>query len=482
MGKPWSESAEDWNVKALPAALQQWANATRAYGVSSTGTFDSEAASWKTRSLVATADKAFVAADQKTGSHSWWDAVNYAGVENVDVGPQIASVMEILQDRLEYIMDGGFDGFEYEFDANASLDHSDVTWSGEAAYEVTAGVPSASAASVDATFTVAGEKTYTWASDATLPNFEASDLSWADAELLTTLREFALEMIDDGEVDSIVEKYRASLEYDYEQRSHRAAAQLFFVGAADTSPAALALRRRGEEIERQVAAFRAELIRSMYPDSNSIVGALGLLISDASRKDTVALENQRLIVQIKLQDAARIIEARIAEAQMETSIEIAEARETTQANISTAENNFRKHQQEFITAAQLFGVTLEAAIKLGVVNQSAKLDILKTLLALDSAAIELHYKHIDLIIQLRREVQVNRMKAAMWRMEISEALINAATVPLGVPMMPPDPSKFETKLAGALSTAGQMAISGGMVGGPIGGAIGAGLGLLTALF
>lgn len=399
-------------------------------------------ASWQPRSLVSAVDAARGSLlDGLSSGDLWFQRVGWQQVEHVDIRQFMDMARTRLQERLRYLMEGDFDGAGSELSSiwwNPQPLSADVI--DEIKIEPGAAVPGTLTVpqTVDHVFSAVGAVAWSLTDPAVT--------DWANAAVIEVLREFALLLINDGEVDSIVEKYRAAITNDYEASTHRAAALMYFGGASNTSPARLSAWRRSEEIERQVAAFRAELLYNLYPNPNSIVGVFQAFVNDSSRIDAFNVQKNAQILQSKLSQLDAALNGVIQKALMDTQASITNANLTTEANV-----------REVMAKVQLMIGALDSRIRIGLTNDSSKIEIARLIVALDTTIAEIELRYADTATQLRRELQVNRLKTYMWNIELSETLMNAAGLPLGVPMVPPDPSKFETRLTAGMQTFGAVA-------------------------
>lgn len=485
MSNIWSDTDYDWEVKALPAGVRVWSQAYAGVRVNKEGRFmrlgtqngvnyysetngdaceDSEDtslplitdAAWEARSFVKAADDARGVANLKVtgvnGEQDWWTITNYANAENEDARIFFSAAREVLKNRMEYVLNANFGSLDEAFPEgwyNAS--EQDVDISGYTVPKVQ--------------LSMIGQQYYPLPSTTQWPGtgqaaFEAATTEWNNETVFEALREFAYRLLDDLEVDSLVTRYRQGLEADYEARCQRNAAMIYFAGSAATSPALLNTMRMSTEIERMVAAYRADILRSILPDSTSIAGVFHAFVTDAQRKDNFNLQRAEQILQGRQSAIDKALMALVTDAGNETSM----------------------LNQVTIGKINLAIAALDAILRISIASESARVDILRLLTALDQSLAELELKQFTVAQAARQEMQVNRMKAAMWKIEIAESLMNAATIPLGIPMSAPEPSKFETRLSAGISTGVNIATSLAAFGNPVL-SVGAGLigGLATGL-
>lgn len=474
----WSDTDYDWEVKALPAGIRVWAQAYAGVMVNKEGRFmradandptnpiylsevkstaleaseDNsnplvEDADWTPRSFLHAIDEARGVANLTINEKPWWSYVNYENAMNENVTTFLEAARKILSDRKELILSADFGSLDESFEdgwynpSEQSVDVSGYT------------VPSVSVSTQDLmNFNPIGYSTM-WPGSTP---FEASTTTWDHPEVFEVLRDFAYQLIDNLEMDSMVERYRLALEADYEARVQRNAAMLFLAGAASTSPAALSAYRMSSEIERMVAAYRADILRAILPDTHAIASVFGAFVQDSSRIDSFKLNKAQQILQARMSAIDKAIVTAVADAGNET-------------NVLT---------QNMAAKVNLAIAALDARLKISVAAESARLDVLRIITALDQALAELQLKQAAAAQAARQEWQVNQMKVAMWKIELAESLMNSATIPLGVQMAAPEPSKFETRLSAGISTGINMATALAGFGNP---ALSIGVGLVGGL-
>lgn len=452
------------NASAFPAALDAWSKAYIGWPIARdvddkpTGELDTTRGSvyksWGPRSLVLAVDRARNAVETSSLGSGWFTSVGYADVENASVIPLLDAAKKHIEDAMEYLMDGDF--------TTPIEDLGDEWWKPRAADAIASVVPDPTAGEatgedVTAPTTANMSTVYTphgataWA--AVVPT--ATD--WDNTDVLDVLREFANAMIDDGSVDDIVAKFRGAITAEYTMEAQRATGILYFAGAANTSPAALSFWRRTEEIERQVAAFRAELLNRMYPDPNSIVGIFSALAGDAARIDNTKLQQNQQILQSNISRMDAYLEAAVASASNSTQASINNGQFDTQVSIETFARKIEAEARYILSA-------LEARARVGSITDTTKIELARMIVNLYQNLTTIEQQHASVITELRREWQTNRLKMLMWKIELAETLMNCATIPLGVPMVPPQPSQFETRMAAGIQTfvnvAGTLAPSG----------------------
>jgi len=463
---------------ALPAALDGWAQAYIGWpmdrdedGSLATGEFDYFAVdrydAWHPKSVVFAVDEARDAAIEN--EDILFNNVGWAGINNVSVIPYLDAAEQHILDFIEYLLSGDFSvaredlGDEFWEPRLTDLDTTTVAGDAEAG-EASGGDPGKPTANAVDTGL---EPIYSPQGDNDWAFFSPAATDWVNTTVLDAIRDFIEYFINDADVDAIVAKYRAAITAEYTAEFQRATSITHLAGAANTSPALLSSWRRVEEIERQVAAFRAELLNRMYPDASSIIGIFQTMANDAARIDNTKLQLNAQILQANISRMDAFLEYGVAKASNDTQASINSGQFETQVNI---ENMARRLEGEI----RMIVSALDARTRLAPISDDTKVQIAKMLMALYQNLATMKQQRASVATELRREYQTNKLKMYMWKIQLAETLMNAAIVPLGVPMNPPLPSQFETRVAAGIQTfvnvAGTLAPSGNV---PL--AVGAGL-------
>ena len=476
----------DYTSNAFPPAMDLWAQSLLGYPIERDGTTglptgnlnttDTESFDeWEQRSLLNAVNRARRATREDTLGEGWFTAVGWEGVEEVSIVGYLDNAKKHIEDAIEYLLSGDFTvpltdlGDEW-WKPNMD-DNVDPSISMGALGSASGSEPDAARDSViDAASPeniyrpykqdpLLGVVAYWEDIDPTgidwLDDSSLSPIDWENTEIIRFMQEFMAAVVD-VDVDAIVSKYRAAIESEYTAESQRATSILHLAGAANTSPAALSAWRRTEEIERQVAAFRAELLNRIYPIPD-VTNMFGALVNDLARQDSTRLQRNQQILQGNIARMDAHLEAAVAGANNLTQAEINTGQFTTQGAIEEFARNMEK-------ATRLIISGLDARTRIGGLTDNSRIQLAQLLITLYQNMAQMEQQRASVATELRREHQANRLKMLMFRIELAETLMNAATVPLGVPMQPPLPSKFETRVAAGIQTfvnvAGTLAPSG----------------------
>lgn len=489
-----SDTEYDWEYKSIPAGVKSWSLAYGGMLINAQGRFmrhpEGEAGNstylsetdataltasannsnilivdetWQPRSLIVAADEARDAADYSPNGINWWDMVNYPNAAEVSIPILIDEARKIILERMEYLTSGDF---------GSTIDVLGEDWEELSAQILPLeGIPGVVPPTVDIASQVHDDVSlgstlaYGPLPLGTVWNPGTAETTiWNNEEVLDAMREFAVYMLDEGEVDDLVARYRLGLEIDYEYRTQRNAAMLHFAGASSTSPAALHSYRLSSEIERMVAGYRADLIRLLLPDSTSIASVFHAFVEDAARIDRFNLEKSAQTLTGLTNQIDLALKAAITDASNATAI----ANAKISGAVGVGDIEARIMTQEIVARVQMAISALDIRTRIAGLTESLRMDLLRVMIGLDSGLAELSLKQADAARMARQESQVNKMKSKMWKMEIASELMNAATIPIGgIPMAPPDPSKFETRLTAALSTGTNIATSLAPFGNPV---------------
>jgi len=146
------------------------------------------------------------------------------------------------------------------------------------------------------------------------------------------------------------------------------------------------------------------------------------------------------------------LEAAIASANNTTQASISKGQLLTQARIDLIDREADLTIRKLESEVRMVIAALEARVRVAQMSDTIKIQLAEMLMQLFQNLSTMAQQRASVATELRREYQVNRLKMYMWRIELAETLMNAAVVPLGVPMAPPRPSEFETRVTAGLQT------------------------------
>ncbi len=486
MSKPWAEGEVDWEHKAFPAGIDIWSRSVANAGVDANGKFiDIDHEDYESSldypgevNLMNAVKLAWENAFESNASDGYdWTNVNWSGVGNYQVPPVFDSIEDVIENLVQQL--GELDGVSGKVQAHIQSFADEAPDGKEQWISVNEKTdwydPVATAPTVTGTWDI-------WPS-ALSPDWSGIDLDpeevdWDNESVIDVLREFAMELLSESETEDIVAEYAARLADDADKVHHSNVTHLYFAGAMNTSPAAMATYRLAQSKLRMTAAFRAELLYRMLPDSSSTANVFSTFVQDAHRRDNYKLSLLQLYLSSKGDEIAANIRVALENASNSTAVSLAQMNAKLGADeLKLQGTNLRNNAELALEELKLRDIVeknantvrmslsaLEASLRASLTDEGEVLDIFRMLLQLRGVWIDMKYKYIDSMIQLRREMQVNRLKGDMWRIEIAETMMQASQVPLGIPMRPPDPSMFETRLASSIQTftgvAGAMAGSG----------------------